>query len=638
MQKEDYQWIRFYSKEDLGLYYQFESARPILDVFSLENNYDINQVLELFNVSQILETIDQPPNLGEDKFAYYKSFIKPINKLVALTFNKINQENFPSLLEAIVNPYTMDFLKLCGKYRVTERFDDETLRETLKTRQISLYDILQCEKWVEKFDVEIADFMMDAKESPEIIIKHFLEEKKDRDAVFYLPKSLSPSKKIELLSKYIDGGDFHPNYVELIKNGNTDDHLLPIDLKLKQKAEKAVRAYWNNYFENHSCAHYGAESSFDDIENEKEESEKGMIASFVFSRKWIKENLDYPTLWNNFIFLFDFVDSKLRCSFVTKEDMFLTSLLLGGIRGKKDYHIGFHFELKRMITNSQMAAYCQELQSNGIDIEDMFDWFFNTYIKQEFRIEGFLYNKPVSKSTMLEKCRALCIEMDGVLQQYSLYQTYGEIDRDLLTYDSDTKNISSFKSLQKIKYIYAKNGNFYREANLLIKKDLMYGSNFDLEENENFAELLLQTKTTLNDFDQNAQEDIKWLIERGSIQVVKHYLKLNISRYMVVRDIYENKNTTWEYWDESEQIVLQDLIDKKEVDEGNTLLSLQECDYFNFVMNRKLFSNGWNLRNGLLHGTRSFDNGALPTVYVELLKVFVLVVIKINEEFRIKFG
>lgn len=636
MQKEDYKWIRFYSKEDLGLYHQFESAMPILDSFLPDREYDANQIIELFNIKQILEVIDCPSNVDEDKFSHYKSLTKPINKIVAVFFSKINQDDFLDVLKAIVNPYIMDFLRLSERYKVIERLDIGMAKSMLTSRQVSLYELLQSECCVKKFDAEIADFMKTSKDSPEIIIKHHLEKREERDSVFYMPNSLTPSQKVELLDKYIDSNNFHPNLVDLIKNGSCDE--LPLNPKLKQKAEKAVQAYWNKYFESHTCSRYGAESRFDDIENEKEESEKGMIASYIFSRKWLKEHLDFPTLWNNFIFLFDFVDSKLRCSFDSKEDMFLTSIFLGAVQGKKDYHIGIHFEIGRYIANSQMAAYCGELKDNGVAIENLFDWFFNKYIKQEFGIDGFSYHKPSDTSTMLEKCRSLCSEMDGILQQYSLYQENGEIDRGLLAYESDSKGVRSVLSLQEIKYIYAKNGDFYREANSLLTKNLMYGSDFDLKENENLATLLLHQKVTIAEFHENVQKHIEWLIERGSVSIVNGYLKLNIYRYLVLRDIYENKNTTWAYWGEKERAILLDLIDRGDVDVGNTLLSEQECDYFNFVMNRKQFSNSWNLRNSLLHGTNTFDNGALSTVYIELLKIFVLITIKINEEFRLKFG
>lgn len=38
---------------------------------------------------------------------------------------------------------------------------------------------------------------------------------------------------------------------------------------------------------------------------------------FQYDSGWIKNNLDYPTLLNNFIYLFEYVDSQMRCSYIT---------------------------------------------------------------------------------------------------------------------------------------------------------------------------------------------------------------------------------------------------------------------------------------------------------------------------------
>ena len=54
---------------------------------------------------------------------------------------------------------------------------------------------------------------------------------------------------------------------------------------------------------------------------------------------WIKENKDYPTILNNFIYLFEFVDSQCRINFVNKESesgIFESSM---AIRMKQEYKL-----------------------------------------------------------------------------------------------------------------------------------------------------------------------------------------------------------------------------------------------------------------------------------------------------------
>ena len=629
--------VKFYSEKDLGLYYEFEQSLPILDAFSADAEYDINQVIELFNIKCILDAIECPKNFDSERFCGYKKLIPQINKVVGVFFGKINKEGFVSVLESVDYQYSLDFLKLCEIYKVISQLDDILVKKVLDARHIMIHEILQCPKWVDFFDSTIASYMLSNVKQAEIVIEYHLKAKDPNGVVYYLPKSLSPAQKIELVDKYLEYDDVHPNYLYLIKNAQSMPEF-PISPKIKLRAETVYNAYWKKYFEKNHYIQYGAQSTFADIESVKEEHTEGIVACYTFSKKWVKEHLDYPTLLNNFIFLFDFVDSKLRCSFVSREDMFLTSLLLGGIHGIKDYKVGIHFETSRLIANSQMEAYRYELLCNGIDFEDLFDWFCNTYIEREFGVKGFVFNKPSKNISLLERCRSLCSEMDGVLNQFILYQRDGEIDRRLLSYSTDAFKISDCKSLQEIKYLYVKEGDFCREANCLLHHDLLYGTSFDLTKNENFASLLIHERVKLFDFSENSQKIILWLIERGSVFVVNDILRLNIKRYLVIKDIYDNGYTTWEHQDSSSQSILREMVDKGELDIGKTLLSIPECEYYNFAMNRTQFQNGWNIRNSLLHGSSSLDIAFLRTAYIEVVKIFVLIIIKINEEFRVKFG
>ena len=65
----------------------------------------------------------------------------------------------------------------------------------------------------------------------------------------------------------------------------------------------------------------------------------------------------------------------------------------------------------------------------------------------------------------------------------------------------------------------------------------------------------------------------------------------------------------------------------------NTLFSKPEQDYLNYALNKSEFSNGLDLRNKYSHDTCSLEESQQRQDYMELLKIMVLIVIKINEEF-----
>lgn len=63
------------------------------------------------------------------------------------------------------------------------------------------------------------------------------------------------------------------------------------------------------------------------------------------------------------------------------------------------------------------------------------------------------------------------------------------------------------------------------------------------------------------------------------------------------------------------------------------MLSKSEWEYFDYVLNKAEFSNGLDLRNRYIHDTNSLDEQQQQNDYIVLLKMFIILVIKINEEF-----
>ncbi len=93
---------------------------------------------------------------------------------------------------------------------------------------------------------------------------------------------------------------------------------------------------------------YGVEVSFAENQEEPiiEQEDKGIIKC-SYSMKWIKDNLDYSTLLNNFIYLFNFVDLQMRITLFSKKTelgLFESTL---STRSKHAYNIGIGFNIKK---------------------------------------------------------------------------------------------------------------------------------------------------------------------------------------------------------------------------------------------------------------------------------------------------
>lgn len=68
----------------------------------------------------------------------------------------------------------------------------------------------------------------------------------------------------------------------------------------------------------------------------------------------------------------------------------------------------------------------------------------------------------------------------------------------------------------------------------------------------------------------------------------------------------------------------------------SSLFSNPECDYINYYLNKSSFNNGLDLRNMYSHGTQPSgeeSENIHKSNYIIFLRLFILIIIKINDEF-----
>lgn len=96
---------------------------------------------------------------------------------------------------------------------------------------------------------------------------------------------------------------------------------------------------------------------------------------------------------------------------------------------------------------------------------------------------------------------------------------------------------------------------------------------------------------------------------------------------------YSNHEVVCDYKMPSYKAVLDEMVEKGKLVRSSTLFSKPEVDYLNYALNKSSFSNGLDLRNKYLHATYPMDTEVQYRDYIELLKIVVLIIIKINDEF-----
>lgn len=287
----------------------------------------------------------------------------------------------------------------------------------------------------------------------------------------------------------------------------------------------------------------------------------------------------------------------------------------------------------------QMRGYIAELQHIKIDIESIFKWFFEDYLLNEFSVTGFSYNIPSAGTSYLEKCKNIASEMERVLKQYRLYSKYGTIDAELFEMSSEHIKFSEISSLQEKKYIYVKSEQVYRCINDLFNNQMLCFSEDNLlNEYENFFEALstlkqVDKKLLNHDFQQEA---LQRLILFGAIKDVDGFYTINNLQVAILKHLFDKGVLCYNYC-YALQNILDDLIANGDLCEGKTLFSIPEQQYLDFILNKATYSDGLDLRNKYSHGTTSTNETEHFENYLEFLKIMVLIIIKINEEFCLKF-
>lgn len=635
--------IKYYSSNDLMFGRNLNNIDKLIHKFddfkSTDEVQDINDMIELYNANKYFDNEIFLSDWSEENIIEYKSKIKENFGFVAKYFNSINQEKIIKLYNKVQRNYKEDFLTLVDKFNIYRKISKEKFEEFIDTTDVSLYKLLKNKKTAKYFGEEIREYMIENYYlSAELLlneyeIKHIVKKEK-----LYIPEELDSDDKEKIISKYIDDKDPNPNYLGLIANIQSNKDEIQVSPKILLKAKKRTESLEEKFFDENSGIEMETKVIFSDTQEEAYDLEYDSFSTIAkYSTKWIKENLDYATLLNNFIHLFGFVDSQIRCTLVNKLSqmgVFERTIIT---KSKNDYVTGFVFEQKNALSLLQIKLYYDKLFSLGIRLEEIIEWFFREYLAEEFNICKFKINMPSTNSTMLEKCTNIMPAMESVLKQFILFVEDGKIDFELLEIRSEHLFFNDIPSLVERKYVYGI-GNEYSSVCSLFFSDqspLAYIEKVSNSYNS-FYELLCNEKVQLKDYPEYCKSRINWLIDNNYILVdEQEYIKFNNKfLIMILRDLYINEVIY--YWKYSEQgrNIIDELEQRNIIEYESSLFSRPEQEYINYYLNKSQFNNGLDLRNKYSHTQPDIDEENVHMQnYMIFLRLFVLTVIKLNDEF-----
>ena len=588
---------------------------------------DINDVLECFHVYQLLS----------GKFEKAKKLFSCVAKF----YSHISDENFAEFHRNVYHEYYESFWQLFVKFKTYNNVSDEAFATIFSETDFTLYKLLKYKELVTHYNKPLADYMKSSDQSAEIIINRFLVKKTTLSEDCYLPHDLSPSEFENIIRKYLYSDYPRFNLVKLVSYSLSTKEC-PLSDKLRLEAKHRAEELFERLAVTSSGVNYGLAVEIKDISviKEKHKLADGCY-QVTYNSKWLEDHLDYPTILNNFIYLFEYTDICMRCTFPVNEASFGIIEKHMGVTGIKEYKYGVAFQAVNNLARISLHIYQHFLLNHQINLEGIIQWFFEDYLHSEFSLDCFEVNIPLNTYSDLDKCRLLPSELDGILKQFKMYVEDGSVDRELYESSSNPVSFGLIPSLIPDKYAYANSSDLIREMHLCFSDQSMLAylekyNDIRLEP-KSFINLALRCAINIDDYHEYSRPDIKWLSDRGTIVISETgAISLNVHRLKIIKDLYDHDVIRTSLYNKNAEY--DKLVKARDICVESSLFSRPEQDYLNYMLNRAEFSNGHDLRNKYIHSTYPKDKKQHYADYIDILRIMIVVLIKLNEEFCYESG
>lgn len=628
--------VKFYGLNDHGTYFQVEHAVEILkDYDPSSTSRTISDILELYNAQLFAESNLFPKTYPDRQREACRALIPELRRTIAKFFNAINDTNIASVVVAVGYEYHADLLHLLSRYKVYDRCAAATVLLALEKTHMGVGDVLTSKDLVLSYDQEVRARLAADPRNAEHLIRKYLEN--GARPPTHLPPSFTSTDARTLLDNYLDSDNANPNFVKLIAVARVVKET-GIDAKLKLKAKRKHDAWTEDFFKKNIGTKSGCEVSISDTQTEPFiASLDGLVAKFSYGRHWLEDNLDFPTILNNFLYLFEFTNHHMLLalpSYHAELSVFERFLVT---TGKDAYPIGTTFRLKDQRSFLQTVLYSQFLQTKGIELESVIAWFFAEYLKEEFGAAKLKFTASSKTSSYLERSRHLFSEMESVIKQFSLYVENGELDTDLLAMTSEQVRYKNIPSLLAGKYVYAgENKDIRSTLHLLFSDQSVLTYINETMKAGNATRLLIKSQVAYADFADHQKGSVDYLIGLGVLENTGKRVRLaDSNQVLIIKAIFDTEATSYYHYSAEQRSCIDGMASKSWLARRESLLTDPEGSYFNYYLNQAEFSNGPDLRNKYLHGSQAGAGGEEQhfQTYIIALKLLVALVIKINDDF-----
>lgn len=635
MSDTDSRRLKFYGTNDYATHLQGDRlTRVCSDIRNAASPLGVSDAIEIENACQFLEGAlaspkQLPPSIGDPE-----EIVRAGRRMVGIYFSAINASNLNESISGVDWRYRGDLVRLLARHQVGRRTESGILIKHLMDEGVGLGDLLTNRPFVEQHDEELRRLLMLDPLNGAFYVRKFLMSE---STSIEFPRSLTIGDQVRLLNDYIDAADAHPNYIELISVARSSKNG-PITPTLKLKAKKAFQVWRDGFATDGNVLRLSYEVGIRPDQREPVDCDFASPEMKAFySADWLLEGLDTPSILNNFVFLFQFVDPYSIWTLPAYESELGVLTRTFRLSGRDSYPTSMVFRSKESLNWMQTAAYRSFLLEQGIELEEVLLRYFEEILPDTLGLSGFRFSVSTPTSTYLERCRNLLIEMESLARQFSLLCTHSEIDRELLEIESDPISYQDIPSLASGKYLYVtKDSELERLLPYLFsdQSHLIYID--EQRQARSFVELLLQHKLTIADFEAYREPRVSELVDVGLIRQSGGILEFESpGQILALKQLYCHSEIVAESFPMEGQKSIKIMADRGWLSPKSTLLTNEEAKLMNYYLNQSQFSNGPDLRNKYMHGSNSLSEREHYSNYIKALMLIVTLTIKINDDIEI---
>lgn len=635
-----YDRVKYFPSNDL-CFGRNLSKIETLQIPSIET-INVNDAIEFSHIKKYFDVGTHAKTWSDEEYNTYKLKSDKLFGLTKHFFNQITDSNILDIYNGVILGYHSEFWVLFDNCKLYNKISESVFKLLIKSEHVYPKDLFLHRNIVFKYGEVLRDFILTEKSI--LILLHVYEQDYTCDEKLMLPKELTSKDICKCIEDYIEEECPDISNLSKITNMHATSQFMITD-KIRLKAKRR----YETEVEKISKKGVSISSEIRLTINSKQREEKRYNTSdnkfeISYSKNWLMETLDYPSVLNNFIFVFEFVDyPQMRSIHVNKVSQSRSFEKIMMVKSSRYYPHNVAFDFSQQLASIQMQAYYEFLGKQQIYLENIIEWFFMEYLQAEFGCAEIRLSMPTINSSYLEKCSSIITAFESILKQYNLYVKNGEVDFDLVQMSTTPISFEAVESLIADKYIYGV-GDEFEGLSFQLFSDQCLLSYVERIEAENrryncLVDLLVNEDVYLSDYREEEQKIFEKIAEYNLISFDDEKIILQDKmKIMILKDLFENGVISQKHYPSNANSAFCDFIEKGIVETKSTLFSQLEIDYLNYLLNRASYNNGLEIRNKYMHGIQQTNKNEEEhrQNYFILLRVFILLVIKINDEFCLK--